>query len=196
MTSLKACHCCGQIHEVIPLTGGQFTRCTRCRAILQRAGSARRRAARTAALALAAFVLYWPALLLPILQVERLGHRHISSLVGGTIDLFRHGNWFVGGVVLLFSILFPLTKLLLLLELSLFGLLHRRHQAMTYRLMELLGRWSMLDVLLLAFLVMLVKLGSLVTFQFGPAIIAFVLCVVLSMAASLCFDPHSIWDEE
>jgi paraquat-inducible protein A len=59
-----------------------------------------------------------------------------------------------------------------------------------------MGRWSMMDVLLLAFLVMLVKLGSLVEFHFGPAVVAFVMCVGLSMLASLCFDPHAIWDEE
>ena len=53
----------------------------------------------------------------------------------------------------------------------------------------------MMDVMLLAFLVMLVKLGDLVEFHFGPAVIAFVLCVTMSMIASLTFDPHSIWEE-
>lgn len=195
MNHLKACHCCGLIHELVGLQAGQVSVCTRCRSVIHRAGSARLIATRTAALALAAFILYWPAVLLPIIEVERLGHRHASSLLVGTIDLFRHGSWFVGLIVLLFSIVFPLGKLVLLLELSLFSLLHRRHKAATYRLMEHAGRWSMMDVLLLAFLVMLIKLGSLVTFHFGPAIVAFVLCVILSMAASLCFDPHSIWEE-
>ena len=51
-------------------------------------------------------------------------------------------------------------------------------------------------MLLLAFLVMLVKLGSLVEFHLGSAVIAFVACVVLSMLASLCFDPHAIWEDE
>ncbi len=54
----------------------------------------------------------------------------------------------------------------------------------------------MMDVMLLAFLVMLVKLGNLVEFEFGPAVIAFILCVVMSMVASLSFDPHSIWEDE
>lgn len=69
---------------------------------------------------------------------------------------------FVGSVVLLFSILLPIAKILLLLELSFLNLLHRRHKAVTYRVMELVGKWSMMDVMLLAFLVMLVKLGNLV----------------------------------
>jgi paraquat-inducible protein A len=61
--------------------------------------------------------------------------------------------------------------------------------------MEQLGKWSMLDVLLLALLVMIVKLGAVLAFQIGPAAYAFVLCVVFSMAAALSFDPHGMWDE-
>jgi paraquat-inducible protein A len=157
-------------------------------------GRQTRAASRTAAAATAALILFWPAILLPILTIEQLGHRHQSSILTGTIELLRHGSWFVGTVVLLFSIVFPLTKIVLLLELSLLGLLQRRHQAVTYRVMELLGKWSMMDVMLLAFLVMLVKVGSLVEFHLGPAVVAFVLCVAMSMVASLSFDPHSIWD--
>lgn len=144
---------------------------------------------------MAAFVLFWPAILLPILKVEKLGQEQSSSILGGTLDLLMHDNWFVGGIVLIFSVVFPLTKVVLLLELSLLELLHQRHKAVTLRLMEHLGKWSMMDVMLLAFLVMLVKLGDLVEFHFGPAVIAFVLCVTMSMIASLTFDPHSIWEE-
>ena len=53
-----------------------------------------------------------------------------------------------------------------------------------------------MDVMLLAFMVMLVKLGTLVQFQFGPAVWAFVICVGMSMLASVCFDPHTIWDDQ
>ena len=151
-------------------------------------------ASRTAAAASGAFLLFWPAILLPILEVERLGHRNTSSLLMGTLDLLAHGEWFVGSIVLLFSIVFPLIKIGLLLELSLLGTMHRSHRAMTYRVMEHAGKWSMMDVMLLAFLVMLVKLGSLVEFHIGPAAVAFVLCVGMSMLASLVFDPHSIWE--
>ena len=125
-----------------------------------------------------------------------MGIRTQSSILGGSIDLIKHGSWFVGGIVLLFSIVFPLTKIVLLLELSLLEFLHRRHKAATLRLMEHMGRWSMMDVMLLAFMVMLVKLGDLVTFHFGPAVFAFVLCVTMSMIASLSFDPHAIWEDD
>ena len=142
-----------------------------------------------------ALILFFPAVLLPILEVEKLGHRHSTSLLWGTIELLLDGSWFVGGVVLIFSIILPATKILLLLELSFLNLLHRRHKALTYRLMELVGKWSMMDVMLLAFLVMLVKLGNLVEFHFGPAVVAFVLCVAASMVASMLFDPRLIWED-
>ena len=195
MIEHRACHCCGLIHQMPCLASKQWAQCVRCGSRISTPAQGKRAASRTAAVAAAAFFLFWPAVLLPVLEIHRYGHRHAASILGGTIDLMRHGDWFVGGVVLIFSIVFPLTKLVLLLELSLLGVMHRRHKAITFRIMEYAGRWSMMDVLLLAFMVMLIKLGSLVEFRFGPAVIAFVACVVLSMMASLLFDPHSIWEE-
>ena len=61
--------------------------------------------------------------------------------------------------------------------------------------MEYLGRWSMMDVLLVALLVMFVKLGNIVEFQVGPAAWAFTFCVAMTMVAAMSFDPDSIWDE-
>ena len=192
----RACHCCGRIHILPELQPGQSAACTRCGSGIAVPGSRAQSASRTAAPAVAAFVLFWPAVLCPILQIEKLGHQQESSILGGTIELLSHGNWLVGGIVLLFSVIFPLTKIVLLLELSLLEVLHRRHKAFTLRVMEHVGKWSMMDVMLLAFLVMLVKLGNLVEFHFGPAVVAFVACVVMSMIASLCFDPHAIWEDE
>lgn len=193
--SHKACHCCGLVHRVPAMTYGDVAKCSRCATTLTRYRDRSTNSVRTAILALAAFIFFWPAVLLPILEVERFGQRSQSSILSGSVELLRHGEWFVGLIVLLFSVVFPLTKIAMLLELSVVGLLHRRHRAFTYRLMEMLGRWSMMDVLLLAFLVMLIKVGSLVEFHLGPAVFAFVACVAFSMTASLSFDPHAIWDE-
>jgi paraquat-inducible protein A len=195
LSHLKACHCCGLIHHVPETPANERAICTRCGSGFARTGNLVHSASRTAAAALGAFVLFWPAILLPILQIEKLGVKSQSSILSGTIELFHHGNYFVCGIVFLFSVLFPLTKIVLLLELSFLELLHRRHKAFTLRLMEQLGKWSMMDVMLLAFLVMLVKLGDMVEFHFGPAIIAFVLCVAMSMIASITFDPHAIWED-
>jgi paraquat-inducible protein A len=179
----------------MPITGdGQIACCTRCQTSLVARTPRRVSASRTAAAAVGALILFWPAILLPILQIERLGQSTQQSILSGILDLFHHGSYFVGGVVLLFSIVFPLTKIVLLIELSCLELLGSRHKAFTLRMMEHVGKWSMMDVMLLAFLVMLVKLGNLVHFDFGPAVIAFVACVAMSMIASISFDPHSIWE--
>lgn len=196
LPKFRACHCCGLIHRLPPLTKRERAVCTRCESTIDSPGDQLQRASRTAAAAVAALVLFWPAVLLPILRIDRLGQVSQQSILSGTIDLFHHGSYFVGIVVLLFSIIFPLTKITLLIELSWLEILHRRHKATTLRMMERLGKWSMMDVMLLAFLVMLVKLGNLVHFEFGPAVIAFVLCVAMSMIASLLFDPHAIWEED
>lgn len=195
MSQPCCCHCCGRIHRLPEMKADQVALCTRCGSMFPKQGTAAQSASRTAAAALGAFILFWPAILLPILKIERLGMSSQSSVLGGILDLLQHGSWFIGSILLLFSIIFPLAKIILLLELSCLQLLGQRQKALTLRLMEHLGRWSMLDVMLLALLVMLVKLGNLVEFHLGPAVLAFVGCVTMSMLASLCFNPHSIWEE-
>lgn len=193
--SLRACHCCGLVHRVPKLQGREKASCVRCDTTIDSAGrSGQKSSARCFATALGGLLMYFPAILLPVLDIEKLGHHHATSLLGGTLDLILHGDLFVGTIVFLFSIVLPLFKLLALLELSHIGLTHRRHQAWTYHVVEWTGRLSMMDVLLLALLVATVKLGDLVSFHFGPAVVAFVLCVFMSMLASFMFDPHAIWE--
>jgi paraquat-inducible protein A len=149
------------------------------------------------ALALTALLLFWPGILLPIITVEKMGYRFESSLLNGTLTLIRDGDWLVGGVVLVFSLVFPLLKLALLLEVGLFRF--SRRGRLRHRLLHVahaLGRWGMLDVLLLALLVMLVRLGDVVAFTLGPAAIAFATSVLLSIAASTLFDRSVLWEME
>lgn len=197
----RACHRCGLVHDLaasIGERGSAFSewKCTRCDAIFAKWIDNQRSANRTMALAVAALAFFIPAIWLPLLTIERMGIRHRTSLLQGTLDLIREGNWFVGLIVLIFSILLPVAKLVGLIELSWWGVLKKHHQATLLRVVEFAGRWSMMDVLLLALLVMTVKIGELVSFHLGPAVVAFVMCVVLNMMASLSFDPHSIWDDQ
>lgn len=193
---LRGCHGCGQVHRIPALVAGDEARCTRCGSLLARHGGLRRSAQRTAAVAIAAAILYLPAILLPIVEIERLGYRRSASVLGGVRDLLASGEWFVGVVVLVFSIILPAIKIALLLELSLVQIFFRKHRAQTYRWTERLGRWSMLDVLLLALLVAFVKIGDLVMIRMGPGVLAFSACVFASLVASACFDPHAIWVDE
>lgn len=189
---LAACRCCGQIHRLPPALRQERRVCCRCGTAF-RTGTNRNTLA--GILALLALACYWPAMLWPVVTLRRLGQHQVTSLLDGTLDLFSRGEWFIGGVILLFSILLPLFKLLLLLELCLFTLLPVQHRALTYRTMEFIGRWGMLDVMIIALVVMLVKMGNLITFTVGPAIYAFVACVTLSLLATFFFDARALWVE-
>lgn len=189
----RPCKTCGTIHELVPCPTSRW-QCTKCGTTITHPKSRQFVAKKTIAAALGALILYVPATLLPILTIEQLGQRHVTSLLTGCLDLIREGHFFVGFVVILFSIIFPLVKIIGLLELCWFGLLQRKHQALMYQVMEITARWSMLDVLLLALLVMVVKLGGIVEFHIGPAVFAFVGCVAMNVLAAARFDPHAIWE--
>ncbi len=189
----RACHVCGTIHR-LPPTRSNCWFCTKCGSTIQLPKLREEVAARTMAAAVGALALYFPAVMLPILTIEQFGQRHQTSLLSGSLELLNHGQFVVGVIVFVFSIVFPLVKILGLLELCWFGLLHRRHQALMFRVMEAMSRWSMLDVMLLALLVMMVKLSGLVEFHLGPAVFAFVGCVAMNIVASTRFDPHAIWE--
>jgi paraquat-inducible protein A len=152
---------------------------------------------RTAAAACAALILYPLAIGLPILRVERLGQAHDSNAWQAAMSLLDAGDTAVGVVILLCSVIIPLLKLIALLDLSL-----RNSKApperrrMVVHLVEWTGRWSMVDVLVVAVLVAAIKLGDVMTVSAGPGAIAFTAMVIFSLIASACFDPHSLWDEK
>ncbi len=152
---------------------------------------------RAAALAAAGLILYPLAIGLPLIRVEKFGHHNEASILEGTATLLTQGHVLVGLLVGLCSVVLPLGKLGALLILSAGGLhLRHHHRALTYHLVELTGRWGMLDVLLVAVLVAVLKLGDVVEVSAGPAALAFTSCVVLSLLASAFFDPHSLWNSE
>lgn len=194
---LVACGCCGQIHRApVRLARDQVAECTRCRHVLPRPEDRARSLAWPAALALAALVLYPLAMALPVLQIEKFGHARASTIWSGVVRMYSDGHWVIGTIVLLCSIVIPLGKITGILALSvpvLRGRFPHRHRALTFRAIDWLGRWGMIDVLLVAILVAAVKLGDLVSVTPGPGIIAFAGVVLLSLLSSMTFDPRAIW---
>lgn len=194
--ALRPCRCCGLIQRVPPALPGSEARCARCGAVVRHA-AAPRSMARAAAFALAALILYPPAMLLPVIEIERLGRRSEATIWSGVVELLADGSILVALVVLVCSIVIPLLKIgatfvLCTGEMILPG----RHRAATYRWLEWIGRWGMVDVLLVALLVAVVKLGSWLSVHPGPGAAAFAGVVVLSLLASATFDPESIWESE
>lgn len=193
---LRACHCCGLVHRVPPLGPRDQARCSRCETAL-RVRSHPRSRSRAAAFAAAGLILYPLAIGLPIMRIEQFGHTNTTNIWSGVIGLLGGGEIIVGLIVLLCSVVAPVFKLAAMLMLSLPPpFLGRRHRARTYRFIEWIGRWGMVDVLLVAVLIALVKLGSWAEVAPGPGLVAFTGVVVLSLLSSAVFDPHAIWEDD
>jgi paraquat-inducible protein A len=142
----------------------------------------------TAALSLAALILYVPANLYPILRMTLHGVYSESTVWDGVVSLARHDQWLVAVIVFLASILIPLSKLLglffLVATARLRPALWRSQRHRIFDVIDAIGPWAMLDVFLLAVLVALVKLGDFATVLPGPGLLAFSCMVVLTMFAS------------
>jgi paraquat-inducible protein A len=133
-------------------------------------------------------------MLLPIISVERLGYRSASTIWEGVTELWKSGSPTVSVIVFLCSIVIPLGKILGLFYVSFCWNSECPKRRFTLlSIIEGIGRWSMLDVFLVAILVATVKLGSIATVIPGPGIVAFTAVVLLTMFASASFDPHLFW---
>ena len=153
---------------------------------------------KTFALLVAAICLYIPANALPIMTVSKLGMETSSTILSGVVHLFQDGMWVIAGVVFVASILVPVAKMLVLGY-----LLWTTHQGSTekeryrtrlYRVIEFIGRWSMVDVFVVTLLMAMVQFGLLANIEPGEAILAFAAVVVLTMLAAETFDPRLLWD--
>ena len=195
--SVMACETCGLVQRVEPLPKGAAAECFRCGTFL---GVRRSRVSLhvTAALSLAALVLYVPANIYPILRMTLYGATSDNTIWDGVVSLARHDQWAVAVIVFLASLVIPLLKLTGLFFLVASTIVQRgrrlRWRTGLYKFIDTIGPWAMLDVFLLAILVALVKLGQLATVVPGPGLIAFSGVVVLTMLASAAFDPKLIWE--
>lgn len=170
--------------------------CTRCGAMVhpRRPNSI----LRTWALLLTAAILYVPANVLPIMTVSSLGQGDPSTIMSGVIQLVQHGMFPIAAVVFVASILVPTFKLvgiaLLLFSVQRHQPLSARQRIIMYRFIEFIGRWSMLDIFVIAILVAVVNFGRLASIEANLGAVAFASVVILTMLAAVTFDPRLIWD--
>lgn len=194
--SMVSCDTCGLVQAVEPLAPGMVAECTRCGSFL----AARRSTSSlhvTAALSLAALVLYVPANVYPIMKMYLHGAYSESTVWDGIKILMDHHEWAVAIIVFMASMVIPLVKLAGLFSLvvtSRMGWGRRlRGRTHLYKFIDAIGPWAMLDVFLLAVLVALVKLQGWAEILPGTGLLAFTAMVVLTMLASAAFDPKLIW---
>ncbi|NJC88872.1 MAG: paraquat-inducible membrane protein A [Desulfuromonas sp.] len=192
---LLNCHDCHLLVEA-PADGHDHLECPRCGAPLHERKP--NSLARTWALVLAASILYIPANVLPMTITSALGTTQADTIMSGVIYFIHSGSWEIAAVIFIASVFVPLLKLLILVILLLSVQLRWRwrpkDRTMLYRLTEMVGRWSMLDIYVVTILVALVKLGAVASIEAGPAAVFFAAVVVITMIAAESFDPRLIWD--
>jgi paraquat-inducible protein A len=171
-------------------------RCARCgRHLMSRKHAS---IGRSCALLIAAALLCVPANLLPVMDFIRFGRSGPRTILGGVLELTQHHMWGLSAVIFVASILVPLLKIVGLsgiLWMTAHGraeYLHRR--ARLYRVLQTIGRWSLVDVYAVTILVSLVHLGRLASVVPGYGAVAFCAVVILTMLATEAFDPRLMWD--
>jgi paraquat-inducible protein A len=190
--NLAGCHDCGLVSRIT----SPHDACSRCgaRLHLRKTNSI----ARAWALLIASYILYVPANLLPIMETSSLFGEQEDTIMSGIVFLWHSGSRDLALVVFIASIAVPLSKLFALTYLLLS--VRRRstwlplQKTRLYRVIEFVGKWSMLDIYVVALLATVVKFQSLANVSAAPGAVAFGAVVILTMLAAQSFDPRLIWD--
>ncbi|MEN8107419.1 MAG: paraquat-inducible protein A [Pseudomonadota bacterium] len=190
---LASCHTCGLL---LRLAAGSHSHCPRCSSVVhQRFPNSINM---TWALLISAMAMYLPANIFPVMAVTSLGNTQSDTIMSGVIYFLKHGDWPLALIIFVASVLVPLLKMLaltyLLVSVQRKSPLRKNQRTSLYRLTELVGRWSMVDVFVVALLVALVQVGALATIEPGIGAIAFAAVVILTMFGAMSFDPRLIWD--
>jgi len=193
---LLACHACGQVNRDPGLRPRPQLRCARCDAPLHRRIPHSIR--RTWALLTAAALLYIPANILPIMYTQSVGGTEGDTIMSGVLLFWRSGSPGLAIIIFVASIAVPVSKLVALGVLTASAQWRSRWAPLgrtrLYRVVEFIGRWSMLDIFVVTLTVALVRFQALATITAGPGALAFGCVVILTMVASAQFDPRLIWD--
>jgi paraquat-inducible protein A len=192
---VTGCPTCGLINHLSP---HHPSSCIRCGTVLH----ARKPHSLqyTWALLLTAMILYIPANAYPMMITTSLGQSHAATIIGGMMELWQHGSQPIAVVIFVASVLVPILKMLVLILLSWLvkhpGPLSALQKTRLYHLTEFVGRWSMVDVFVVAIMVALIQSGNLMSVLPGPAALAFCAVVITTMLAAMAFDPRLLWDTQ
>ena len=187
-----ACTMC----DLIATGAHDGTDCPRCGATLHiRKPDAMRR---TTALVITGFLLYVPANVIPVLTTVRLGRADENTIMSGVLELVHNDLWPLAIIVFSASIILPLLKLCGLTWMLLATRLRSRHllvgRTRFYRMIDLVGRWSNIDVFAVSVLIAALRFGALTEVHAGNGLVAFAAVVIITMFATSSFDTRLMWD--
>lgn len=190
--NLVLCHTCG-----LACPAGEV-HCPRCNSSVHRRKP--NSLTRTWAFLLASLICYIPANLLPVMYTNMFGSGSENTIFSGIMEFWSDGSWDLALLIFIASVAVPCMKFLvlgtLLITCQRRSNWAQKERAKLYRLIEIVGYWSMLDVLVVALIAALVQFRSLSTVDPRMGILFFGLVVVLTMLAAISFDPRLIWDTE
>ncbi|MEL7312596.1 MAG: paraquat-inducible protein A [Pseudomonadota bacterium] len=148
---------------------------------------------------IAGIIAYVPGNLYPIMVTDSLSGTSASTIIEGVATLIHHGSYSVAAVVFVASIIVPVAKFGVIAWLALTihfqWTVSKKRRIEAYEAIEFIGRWSMVDVFVVAALAALIQVGGLMSIAPGIGINAFALSVVFTMLSAMSFDPRQIWDE-
>ncbi len=189
---LIGCHFCGATH---PDTAHHCSRCGH--SIHTRHPKS---LIATIAFLIAAVIMFIPANVFPIMHTTFIGGEEPSSIMEGVLLLWSLGSYPVAMVIFFASVVIPLAKILSLSWLCWQCAYPTERETLPkiklYRITEIVGRWSMIDIFVVAVLTGLVQMGNLIAISPGPAVLSFAAVVILTMLAARSFDPRLLWDNE
>ena len=143
-------------------------------------------------------ICYIPANIYPMLKTQTLFQVDESTIIGGAVELAQHGNLGIAAIILGASVVIPLSKFWAIAFLSVsvrqHNALSTRFRRVLYEVVEYIGRWSMIDIFVVAILSALVQLKTLASISPGPASLFFALSVIFTMLSAQAFDSRMIWD--
>ncbi|KQZ81500.1 paraquat-inducible protein A [Pseudomonas sp. Root562] len=190
--NLCLCHTCGLACDV----SDNPHECERCGAPLHRRKP--NSLTRTWAFMIAALVFYIPANLLPVMNTKMVGNGADSTIMSGVLEFWEAGAWDIALIIFIASIAVPGVKFgaitLLLITVQRDSDWARKERSKLFRFVEVIGYWSMLDVIVVALVASLVKFQALADIEPRPGILFFGLVVVFTMLSAMSFDPRLIWD--
>jgi paraquat-inducible protein A len=198
--NLCLCHGCGNACELRSGSGSGSGshQCERCGAPLHSLKPDS--IARTWAYLVAALIFYVPANLLPVMNTTMLGSGADSTIIGGVVEFAEAGAWDIASIIFIASVGVPAIKFgalfLLLITCQRRSGWARRERSKLFRMVELIGYWSMLDVLVVALVAALVKFDALADIEPRAGILFFGMVVVFTMLAAMSFDPRLIWQAQ
>lgn len=191
---LASCHVCDQLVSLGEQSHGQCPRCYS--AVRYRKHNSINRAW---AFLISAIIMYIPANTQAIMITGTLGQQTSDTILSGILYFLTHGDWPLALVIFSASVLLPLLKIIaiayLLIGVQRGSYFRKKEKTRLYLIAELMGRWSMVDVFVVALLAALIQVGELSSIRPGPAGLAFAAMVILTMFSAMAFDPKLIWDQ-